>query len=322
VNSRAAGLALGFAADQVFGDPQKFHPVAGFGQAAAALERHLYADGRGRGAAYWLVLVGAATGTGLVAELVARKRPVLRTLLTAASTWAVLGARSLDREAQLVEELLRHDLVAARQRLTHLVGRDTSLLDEAGVARAVIESVAENTSDAVVSSLVWGALAGMPGLLGHRAANTLDAMVGHRNARYRNFGWASARADDVLNLPGSRLSAGLVVVLGENRVGAATAWRKDAPAHPSPNAGAIEAAFAGSLGVTLGGTNVYGDRVEDRAVLGSGRPAGPPDIAHARRLATRVHVGGLFVAAGLVVGSRRSAATRRLLEQVRACSSR
>jgi len=300
VTGRAAGLVLGFAADQVFGDPRRFHPVAGFGQAATALEKRVYADARGHGTAYWLVLVGTAVGTGLVAERATRRRPLLRTLLTATSTWAVLGGRSLDREAQLVEELLRHDLVAARQRLTHLVGRDTSELDEAGVARAAIESVAENTSDAVVSSLVWGALAGMPGLLGHRAANTLDAMVGHRSERYRNFGWASARADDLLNLPGSRLSAVLAVVLGEDPTAAVTAWREDAAGHPSPNAGPIEAAFAGSLGITLGGTNVYGDRVEDRAVLGAGRPAEAHDIARARRLASRVNVGALVVATGLV----------------------
>lgn len=300
--ARAAGLVIGFAADQAFGDPHRFHPVAGFGQAATALERRLYADSRARGAAYWVVLVGAATGSGLVAERISRRRPVLRTLLTAAATWTVLGGRSLDREAHLVEELLHHDLAAARERLTHLVGRDTTLLDETGVARAVVESVAENTSDAVVSSLVWGALAGVPGLLAHRAANTLDAMVGHRNARYRDFGWASARADDLLNLPGSRLSAVLAVGFGEDRTAAIRSWRRDARDHPSPNAGPVEAAFAGSLGITLGGRNVYGDRVEDRVVLGDGRPAEARDIARARRLAQRVQLGALVVAVGWVSG--------------------
>jgi len=306
VNARALGLALGFAADQLFGDPQRFHPVAGFGQAAAALESRLYADSRGRGAAYWIVLVGAATGTGLAAERIARRRPVVRTLLTATATWAVLGGRSLDREAQLVEELLALDLAAARQRLTHLVGRDTSELDEAGVARAVVESVAENTSDAVVSSLVWGGVAGVPGLLAHRAANTLDAMVGHRSERYRNFGWASARADDLLNLPGSRLSAALAVVLGEEPRSAVAVWRRDAARHPSPNAGPVEASFAGSLGIRLGGRNVYGDQVEDRVVLGDGRAAEARDISRARRLARRVDLGALMVVAGVV--SARAAA--------------
>ncbi|MFL6022921.1 MAG: cobalamin biosynthesis protein [Marmoricola sp.] len=307
MSSRAAGLLLGFAADQLLGDPTRFHPVAGFGQAAAALEQRLYADRRDRGAAYWVVLVGTAAGTGVLANRVGRNRPALRTVLTAASTWAVLGGRSLDREALLVEELLALDLPAARQRLTHLVGRDTAQLDDSGVTRAVVESVAENTSDAVVAALVWGGIAGIPGLLSHRAANTLDAMVGHRSPRYERFGWASARADDVLNLPGSRLSALLAVVLGDDPRAAVFAWRRDAAGHPSPNAGPVEAAFAGSLGIRLGGPNVYGDRVEHRAVLGAGRPAEARDIARARRLAQRVDVGALLLVLGVVIVSERGA---------------
>jgi adenosylcobinamide-phosphate synthase len=293
VRSRAAGLALGFLADRVFGDPSRFHPVAGFGQAASRLEQRLYADSRARGATYWCVLVGTTTVAGAAVERAARTRPFALTAVTALATWTVLGARSLDREAYLVESMLDTDLSAARRRLTHLVGRDTTALDEAGVARAVVESVAENTSDAVVSSLVWGAAAGVPGLLGHRAANTLDAMVGHRNARYERFGWASARADDLLNLPGSRVSALLAVLFGGRPRRAVVAWRRDAPGHPSPNAGPVEAAFAGSLGVRLGGTNLYGDRTEVRAVLGDGRPALGSDIERARRLARRVQVGAL-----------------------------
>jgi adenosylcobinamide-phosphate synthase len=305
VRSRAAGLLLGFAADQVLGDPRRFHPVAGFGTIAARTEQTLYADRRLRGTAYWLVLVGGTTAAAVVVERRTRGRPLLHTLLTAASTWVVLGGRSLDREAVAVEVLLGDDLPAARQRLTHLVGRDTATLDEAGVARAVVESVAENTSDAVVSSLVWGGLAGIPGLLGHRAANTLDAMVGHRSERYRNFGWASARADDVLNLPGSRLTAALTTAVGEDPRAALETWRRDAGAHPSPNAGPVEAAFAGSLGIRLGGTNSYGDQIEDRPRLGTGRPARAADIGRARRLARRVDLGAALAVAGLVLASRR-----------------
>lgn len=301
--TRALGLVLGFAADQLLGDPARFHPVAGFGRTAAGLEKHLYADDRARGTAYWLLLVGTTTAAGVLVERGTRNHPVLHTLATAAATWTVLGARSLDEEAAAVETLLDVDLPAARQRLTHLVGRDTRSLDEAGVARAVVESVAENTSDAVVSSLVLGGLTGIPGLLGHRAANTLDAMVGHRSARYRRFGWASARADDVLNLPGSRLSASLAVVLGDDASAAVRAWRRDAARHPSPNAGPVEAAFAGSLGIRLGGTNVYGDQVEERALLGDGRAARAGDIGRARRLARRVDRGALVVAV-LAAGAR------------------
>ena len=153
------------------------------------------------------------------------------------------------------------------------MGRDTSALEESEVARAVVESVGENTSDAVVAPLVWGAVAGIPGLLAYRAANTLDAMVGHHNDRYERFGEPAARLDDLVNLPGSRL-AGAATLLASPRTAraAARAWRRDAAAHPSPNAGVVEATFAGALGIRLGGTNRYYDnRVEHRAVMGDGR---------------------------------------------------
>lgn len=313
--SRAAGLVLGYLADQALGDPRRFHPVAGFGRAAAALERRLYADSRAAGAAYWWVLVGTTTATGFLAERAVRRHRVAHTMLSAGVTWAVLGGRSLDREAAAVEDLLAADLPAARVRLTHLVGRDTRTLDETGVARAVVESVAENTSDAVVATLVLGGLLGVPGLVGHRAANTLDAMVGHKSDRYRQFGWASARIDDLLNLPGSRLSAALAVVLGDDPAAALAAWRRDASRHPSPNAGPVEAAFAGSLGVRLGGTNVYGElgrqQVEDRALLGRGRPVRVGDITRARRLARRVDAAALAVVVGAVVVGAGASTGRR-----------
>lgn len=292
---RAAGLVLGFAADRVLGDPRRLHPVAGFGQLAARLEGCLYGDSRMPGVGYTAVLVGGATATGLALERAASNRPLAHTLLTAAATWAVLGGRSLEREATAVGGLLGTDLDAALRRLTHLVGRETRRLDSGEVARAVVESVAENTSDAVVAPLVLGGLLGMPGLLGYRAANTLDAMVGHRSARHQRFGWASARLDDVLNLPGSRLSAALAVVLGEDPASARRAWSRDAAKHPSPNAGPVEAAFAGALGIRLGGTNTYGETVERRPVLGDGRAPGPHDIARANALARRVGRGALLV---------------------------
>ncbi|MGO4254918.1 cobalamin biosynthesis protein [Marmoricola sp. RAF53] len=296
MKARAAGLLLGYAADRLLGDPRRFHPVAGFGTLAARAEQTWYADRRTRGIAHTLVLVGGATVTGLAAEAAIRHRPVARTLVTATATWAVLGGRSLEREADAVADLLAHDLPAARRRLIHLVGRDTTRLDPDEVARAVVESVAENTSDAVVAPLLLGALAGAPGLLGYRAANTLDAMVGHRSARYLRFGWASARLDDVLNLPGARLAAALAVLLGDRPGDAARAWRRDAAQHPSPNAGPVEAAFAGALGVRLGGANVYGSTVEDRGFLGDGRPVTPADIPRATRLARRVGTGAAVVA--------------------------
>jgi adenosylcobinamide-phosphate synthase len=300
--SRALGLALGHLADRRLGDPRRWHPVAGFGRAAAALETRTYHDARGRGVLHLALLVGAVAGAGVVLERRALSRPVAHTLLTAAATWTVLGGTSLGREATAVHDLLAaDDLPGARQRLTHLVGRDTSVLDEGEVSRATVESVAENTSDAVVAPLVWGAALGVPGLLGYRAANTLDAMVGHRSERYSRFGWASARFDDLLNLPGSRLSgllaAALAPSVGGRPVAALRTWARDARRHPSPNAGVVEAAFAGALGVRLGGRNHYAYGVEDRVLLGDGPPPGPADIHRSVRLAGRVGTGAVAVAA-------------------------
>jgi adenosylcobinamide-phosphate synthase len=309
IPARPLGLALGFAADRVVGDPRRFHPVAGFGQVAGRLEGRLYADSRARGAAYTAVLVGGAAALGVGAERLLRNRPVGRTLLTAAATWAVLGGTSLGREATTIRSQLgAGDLPAARQQLTHLVGRDTTQLDEGEVARAAIESLAENTSDAVVAPLVWGAVAGVPGLLGYRAANTLDATVGHRSPRYQRFGWASARLDDLLNLPGSRLSAllatGLAPTVGGRRGDAVTAWLRDAHHHPSPNAGPVEAAFAGALGVRLGGVNTYAGRVEDRHTLGDGRAPAAADLERAATLARRVGLGAAALAVAYAVRRR------------------
>ncbi|WP_370616569.1 cobalamin biosynthesis protein [Mumia sp. Pv 4-285] len=299
--ARAVGIAIGYALDRVLGDPARRHPVAGLGRVAGALERRLYADRRGSGLAFTALLVGGTAAAGVAVESAGRQRPVVRAALTAAATWVVLGGRSLEREAlAVVTHLDRDDLPAARQRLTHLVGRDTARLDASEVSRAVVESVAENTSDAVVAPLVWGAFAGAPGLLAYRAANTLDAMVGHRSPRYERFGWASARLDDVLNVPGSRLSAALAAALaptvGGRPADALRAWRRDAGGHPSPNAGPVEAAFAGALGIRLGGVNRYGDRVEDRHVLGDGRAAEPSDVVRAARLARRVDLAACAIA--------------------------
>ena len=315
MSARAVGLLLGFAADRVLGDPQHLHPVAGFGNAAAALERRLYADSRPRGAAHTAALVGAAMVVGVVAERAARN-PVAEAVATAVVAWTVLGGRSLEREALAVDALLRAgDLPAARERLTNLVGRDTSALEESEVARAVVESVAENTSDAVVAPLLWGAVAGMPGLLGYRAANTLDAMVGHHNHRYERFGWAAARFDDLVNLPGSRIAGAATLLASPGTArSAAKAWRRDAAAHPSPNAGVVEATFAGALGIRLGGTNrYYGSRLEHRSVMGDGRAVRPEDIGRAARLARRVGIIGAVVSAsGALLVARRTAGRRAI----------
>ncbi|NBM16356.1 cobalamin biosynthesis protein [Streptomyces sp. GC420] len=293
----AYGATAGVLGDLLLGDPRRGHPVAGFGRVAGALERRLWRDHRGAGALYTALCVGgAAAGAGIAARA-ARRSPGTALALTAATTWAVVGGTSLGREARAVGgALAAGDAETARERLPHLCGRDPQALDEPGIARAVVESVAENTSDAVVGALVWGALGGVPGLVGFRAVNTLDAMVGHRSARYRRFGWASARLDDVAGWPGARLTAVLATALGPDPRGAVRAWRTDAAKHPSPNAGRAEAAFAGALGVRLGGTLSYGGRVEHRPVLNAaGRPVLAGDIERAVRLSRRVTAGALAV---------------------------
>ena len=315
--ARAVGLLVGYLADQVIGDPRRWHPVAGFGRCAAALERRSYRDSTVAGIGHTVALVAATTGLGIAADRLTRSRPVARTLVTAAATWAVLGGRSLGREAATVGALLgASDLPGARRRITHLVGRDPDSLDEAGIARACVESVAENTSDAVVAPLVWGAVAGVPGLLGYRAVNTLDAMIGHRSPRYRRFGWASARLDDLANLVPARLATALAVaaapLVGGSPRTALTAVRRDAGRHPSPNAGPVEAAFAGALGRTLGGVNTYGDSVEDRGTLGAGPAPDPSDIDRAIRLSAVIGAGATALAGGLAVAvTRRGTAGSR-----------
>ncbi len=316
MRARAIGLAVGFAADRVLGDPRRFHPVAGFGQVAGALERRMWADDRPTGAAYCALLVGGTGALGALADRATRRHPVATTMLTAATTWAVVGGRSLGREATRVHaHLERDDLPAAREQLTHLVGRDPSQLDAAEISRATVESVAENTSDAVVAPLLAGAVGGIGGLVAYRAANTLDAMVGHRSERHLRFGWASARLDDVLNLGPARLSALLAAVLaplvGGRRQHAFEAWTRDARRHPSPNAGPVEASFAGALGIQLGGTNVYGTRVEHRPTLGRGRPVVVADIARSVRLADAVATGAAAVSVTLAARPTRPRPRRR-----------
>ncbi|MGW4721062.1 cobalamin biosynthesis protein [Streptomyces sp. NPDC004291] len=312
----AYGAAAGLALDLLLGDPRRGHPVAAFGRTAAAVEKRLHHDHRGWGALHTAVCAGSTVALGALAARAVRDRPAAAVALTAASVWAVVGGTTLGREARAIGgALAAGDLEVARERLPHLCGRDPQSLDGPAMARAVVESVAENTSDAVVGALFWGAVAGVPGLVGFRAVNTLDAMVGHKSPRYRRFGWASARLDDLAGWPGARLTAALATVAGGDPRGAVRAWRADAPKHPSPNAGPVEASFAGALGVRLGGTLSYGGRVEHRPVLnGEGRAVEVADVERAVALSRRVTaltlvacVGGRLIAGAVRRGKRRSA---------------
>ncbi|NYF54790.1 cobalamin biosynthesis protein [Micromonospora purpureochromogenes] len=315
--ANAAGLVAGYALDSLLGDPRRWHPVAGYGRAAGALERRVYRPDRAAGAVFTTLAVGAPVLLGAAATVATRRHPLLRGLLVAAGTWTVLGGRTLRHEADVMGSALRGgDLPAARRRLGHLCGRDPSALDESELARATVESVAENTSDAVVAPLLWGAVAGLPGLLGYRAANTLDAMVGHRSPRYARFGTPSARLDDVLNLAPARLTGLLTVALAPtvhgDRARAWHVWRRDRDDHPSPNAGQCEAAMAGALGVRLGGRNVYFGRSEVRPFLGDGPRPEARHLRRAARISGAVGLAALGIAAAWpLTGGRLVAAVGR-----------
>ncbi len=307
----AAGILAGAAADALLGDPRRGHPVALFGRAAQATQDRVYADSRWRGAAYAAGCALAAAGPAVVAQRLIRDRPWLRFAATAVSLWSVTGARSLAHEAERLSGALRSgDLAAARAILPSLCGRDPARLDEGELARAAVESVAENTCDAIVAPLVWGVLAGLPGLIGYRAVNTLDAMIGYRSPRYARFGWAAARLDDVANWAPARLAGGLAAacapVAGGRPGPAWRAMRRYGGCHPSPNAGRCEAAFAGALGLRLGGSNAYAGATEHRPRLGRGRAPGPDDIRRAVRLCRAVTIATTVAAASAAaIGGRR-----------------
>ena len=299
--STAAGLALA----QVLPEPpDRYHPVAWFGRAMGGAERWRYRDDRRAGIEHAVLGTGVAALAGMVL-----RRAVGPAVAATAATALTVGARMLTTEALSIEAQLKAgDLAGARAALPGLVGRDPSELGEDEIARAVVESLAENTVDAVVAPVVWAALGGGVGALVYRAVNTMDSMVGHHGERYERFGWASARLDDVANWVPGRLAAAIVAGLRPARAGEIwRAVREDAPAHPSPNAGVVEAAFAAALGVELGGTNRYGQRIEHRATLGRGRPPSPADIGTAVRLSRQVNVAliaTLAIAAAVPVATR------------------
>lgn len=246
------------------------HPVVWMGALIAWLERRLNRRSR--------VLGVVALGLLLVAVVVpaAVLQVGLGPIVAAIVASALPAQRSLWTHVRAVADALdRGGLAAGRVAVSHIVGRDPAVLDEAGVVRAAIESLAENFSDGVVAPLFWGAVAGLPGMAGYKAINTADSMIGHRNERYAAFGWAAARLDDWVNLPASRLAA-LWLVIGAGLVGAdpAAAWRavwRDARRHRSPNAGWPEAAMAGALGLRLAGPRVYGGQLVADGWMGDGR---------------------------------------------------
>ncbi|MFP5319580.1 MAG: cobalamin biosynthesis protein [Acidimicrobiia bacterium] len=298
----AVAAAAGLVADRVVGEPpDRWHPLRAFGSLMQAVEDAYWADSRAAGARHAAagLAVGLAAGAGLRS--------------TAAATEVAVGGRALWAAAAAVHAALDGgDVDRARALLPALAGRDPAGLDEKELARAVVESVAENTVDAIVAPALWGAVAGAPGALGYRAVNTLDAMVGHRSDRHLRYGWASARLDDAAGWVPARVTAALVTAVRPRAAPAVlAAVRAQAPGHPSPNAGVAEAAFAAALGVRLGGLNVYGERMEERPALGTGPPPVPADIGRAVRLSSHAAwaLAALLAGAGLS-GRRRPARGR------------
>ena len=309
-HTRVVGVLVGYLADLVLADPQAGHPVAGFGAAATTVERLTYRDTRVGGAVHVAILVGAVSLFGAVLQRYARRYgPLGSVVVTAAATWVALGGTSLARIGSAMGELLgSNDLEGARRLLPSLCGRDPALLDAAGLTRATLESVAENTSDAQVAPLLWAVGGGVPGVLGYRAVNSLDAMIGHRSPRYARFGWAAARLDDAANYAAARVTAALTVVcapvVGGSPSGAVTAWRRDAGRHPSPNAGVVEAAFAGALGVRLGGPTQYHYELQIRPALGVGPPPTVSDLRRAVRLSRAVQAATALTLVGFSAAVR------------------
>ncbi|NML30931.1 adenosylcobinamide-phosphate synthase CbiB [Paraburkholderia antibiotica] len=283
-----ATLAVaGVAVDRWFGEPRRAHPLVGFGNWAARIEARFNHGRRLRlkGLAAWMlaVLPPVLIAWGLVAVLPLFAACVLHVVLL----WFALGARSLrDHIAPIARALGQHDLPAARELTARIVSRDTAQADEAALARAAVESALENGNDAIFGALFWFAIAGGPGALGFRLANTLDAMWGYRTPRYLRFGWAAARLDDVLNWIPARLTAASYALLGDTHT-AWRCWREQAPRWDSPNAGPVMAAGAGSLNVLIGGAAVYHGTLESRPTLGFGHPAETRHVGAALMLVER-----------------------------------
>jgi len=294
-------LAAALLIDAAIGDPELIwrrvpHPVAWIGAAIASFDRLLNRPAlpawarRALGALTMVILVALAAAAGFGLEWLFRRSRygAAGTILVAA---ILLAGRSLyDHVAAVAAAFAAGGLPTARIAVARIVGRDPATLDEAGVCRAAIESVAENFSDGVVAPALWFAVAGLPGLLAYKAINTADSMIGHLTARHQAFGWAAARLDDLLNWPMSRIAGSLVALaapLARGSIGAAfRTMRSDAPRHRSPNAGWPEAAMAGALGLALAGPRRYrGVLVDDPFLNPSGRrKAVPGDI----RLSLRV----------------------------------
>ena len=279
-------LLAALALDLCLGEPRRAHPLVAFGRLAERLQQRFNPGGAGwrsHGVSAWALAVLPLTALAAWGK----RYDIYGWLTDVALLYFALGGRSLAEHAERVgKDLAAGNLPAAREHVGWIVSRDTSALDEEGVAKACIESALENGNDAIFGALFWFILFGGAGALFFRLANTLDAMWGYKTERFLRFGWAAARIDDVLNYLPARLTALSYALFGETRR-ALACWRRQAPVWESPNAGPVMSAGAGSLGLALGGPAIYHGQLEDRPVLGEGRPARGEDIPRALSLMRR-----------------------------------
>lgn len=280
--SLALSAVAAVALDRALGEPRRWHPLVGFGRYAQFVERALYAESavpRLRGLLAMVLAVLPFLALATLTHLMPYSFVLDIVLL-----YLALGWRSLAKHARVVGVALANDdLAEARRCVGDMVSRDTAAMQAGEVSKATVESVLENGNDAVFGALFWFVVAGAPGAVAYRLVNTLDAMWGYKNARYRHFGWAAARLDDVLNFLPARLTALTYAAFGRT-ADALACWRRQAPAWASPNAGPVMASGAGALGLALGGAACYEGVVTERPPLGEGAPAGVADIERALRL--------------------------------------
>ena len=284
--------AAALAVEACVGYPQALyarvaHPVVWIGRLIETLERHWNRPERSEGTrralgvVTMIIVAGGAAAVGYVIQVSAQQLPFGMVMVVVIATVG-LAQRSLYVHVRdVLRPLKGADLPAAREAVSKIVGRDTAQLSQSGVAAAAIESLAESFNDGIVAPAFWLAAGGLPGLFAYKALNTADSLIGHREPRWRMFGWASARADDLANLIPSRLAGLLIVAAGGG--GLRVMWR-DAPRHASPNAGWPEAAMAGALGVELGGAATYEGVMHERPLFGTGRRPEASDLARALQM--------------------------------------
>ncbi|BBO05198.1 MULTISPECIES: adenosylcobinamide-phosphate synthase CbiB [Bradyrhizobium] len=298
----AGAMVVAMAVDALLGWPSWLfarigHPVTWLGRLIGAIDRGWNRGSdppalrRAAGVAGSLLVIAFSVAIGCALQALLSSSWI-QIVLVGILAWPLVALRSLhDHVAAVANPLLAGDIAAARDAVSRIVGRDPAALDEAGIARAAIESLAENASDGIVAPVFWGALFGLPGILGYKAINTLDSMIGHRNERHEAFGWAAARIDDVANFIPARLTGFVFVLLAPRRSEALSCMTRDARRHRSPNAGWPEAAMAGALGVRLSGPRIYHGSATDEPWLNEGaRDPRAADIAEALTVYRRAMV--------------------------------